>query len=792
MKWKLFAVITWLCLMHIPVGFTAPSIDETLAQEGEWGFRPHEGVELQMNPPAFAWRPQRGAVSYQLQCSKDDAFNQIDYQISDWHFNVHTPPDRFKSGKWYWRFRFVTHDNVTSEWSQTRQFSIATDAKLFTLPSRDELIRRIPNEHPRIFVRPEEIEEYKRRAMTDLNKHFDSLVKDCEALLKNPPPTEEPIRYPEGMKRKSEGWREIWWGNRTYTIRALNGAATLAFTHLVGGKEDYAHLAKRILLDCAQWDPKGATGYRYNDEAGMPYNYYFSRTYSYVNHLLSEDEKRQCREVMRIRGQEMYDHLYPSHLWKPYKSHSNRAWHFLGEVGIAFLNEIPEAEDWVWFAANVFSNVYPVWSDDDGGWHEGASYWNSYMSRFTWWADIMRVAMDLDAFQKPFFSQAGYYPMYLMPPGAKDGGFGDLTANRRSDRNVNLVSIFAAQAKNPYWQWYVDQHGGASQEGGYIGFIRGAMPKVEANAPTELPSSRCFEGTGLAMINSNLLDADENIQIVFKSSPFGTQSHGYESQNSFLLNAFGERLFIRTGKRDIYGSDHHANWMWHSKSTNTITVNGEGQKKHSGAATGEITEFYTSDMFDFVEGEAAVAYGGKLERFTRRILFIKPSAVLVYDTLKAPTASSFEWRLHSVNEMNIDTQHAIVAKNNGVQCDVNFLWPQRLDISQTDQFDPPPRPRVQLTEYHLTAVPNQKSKQQEFITLFQPYKSSKSKQYAAKLDPLNGGFAVTLDDGDDRTVVLLQPDSSRPLVYSAGDEEYKTTAQVSVYNKEVHAFFGEQ
>jgi hypothetical protein len=122
-----------------------------------------------------------------------------------------------------------------------------------------------------------------------------------------------------------------------------------------------------------RWDPKGATGYRYNDEAGMPYAYYFARTYTFVYDLLTEQQRQQCREVMRIRGDEMYRHLHPRHLWQPYSSHSNRAWHFLGEIGIAFHGEIPEAEDWTWFAMNVFFNAYPVWSDDDGGWHEGTA-----------------------------------------------------------------------------------------------------------------------------------------------------------------------------------------------------------------------------------------------------------------------------------------------------------------------------------------------------------------------------------------------------------------------------------
>ena len=32
------------------------------------------------------------------------------------------------------------------------------------------------------------------------------------------------------------------------------------------------------------------------------------------------------------------------------------------------------------------------------------------------------------------------------------------------------MTIFAAQAQNPYWQWYVE-HGGSRLEDGYIGLF---------------------------------------------------------------------------------------------------------------------------------------------------------------------------------------------------------------------------------------------------------------------------------------------------------------------------------
>ena len=112
------------------------------------------------------------------------------------------------------------------------------------------------------------------------------------------------------------------------------------------------------------------------------------------------------------------------------------------------------------------------------------------------------------------------------------------------------------------------------------------------------------------MLNTTLLDAKDNVQVIFKSSPFGTQSHGYEAQNSFLLYAFGERLLIRSGRRDIYGSAHHQK----------LDVAHEVGEQHHGerpgpgrarspAAVGEITAFHTSEHVDFVEGEAGRAYG---------------------------------------------------------------------------------------------------------------------------------------------------------------------------------------
>jgi len=747
-------------------------MNESPAGNGEWGFRPIEGRPTDVNPPAFCWRPQPEAKTYQLQCARRESFKKVAYRADEITYNCHTPAKTLAQGRWFWRFRYRDKAGRLSRWSRARSFVIPAGAAEFPMPPRGELLARIPKRHPRLFVRPGQLPHLRSLAAGKLKGAYDELVAECERLLKRPPSTEEPPKYPPGTISHGERWREIWWGNRRRTIKVLNGAATLAFTRLLGGKEEYGRLAKRILMEAAQWDPKGATGYLYNDEAGMPYNYYFSRTYTFVNDLLSEAEKAKCRQVMAIRGREMYEHLYPRHLWRPYGSHRNRAWHFLGEIGIAFLDEIPQAAEWVWFAMNVFYNVYPVWSDADGGWHEGARYWESYVHRFCWWADVMRAAVGIDAFRKPYFSKVGYYPLYLQPPGTVGGGFGDLNARQKSRDNLELMTALAAQSGNGHWQWYVDAHGGPRPEGGYVGFVRGGRPNVQPVRPVDLPSSRCFRGTGQAMLNTNLIDAEKNVEIIFKSSPFGTQSHGYESQNSFLLYAFGRRLLIRSGRRDIYGSKHHKGWMWQTKSTNCITVDGRGQLPHSAAAAGEILAFHTSDSFDFVSGEAARAYDGKLKRFTRSILFVKPELIVIFDRLEAAEPATFQWRLHSPTEMKVNGQEDVRILNGKAACRVSFMHPRRLGLSLTDKFDPPPRPRVKLVEWHLTAQAPAKSNRVAFVTLIRPYRAGRACPTAQKLHRIDGGYALEADLVGGRAVVVLR-DADKGKV-SFGDISART------------------
>lgn len=759
---KQFLGFLWF-LGSMQTVLSAPLVlNESPAQPGEWGVRPHSDQVVSTNPPGFVWRPMP-AMTWELVCAEDPDFTRNAYHATAQTWNVHTPPTAWAPGIYYWRYRGRDREGHATGWSQVRRFTLPANATAMPMPGRADLLARVPTSHPRLFTRPEKLTTLRSLAQGRLKGVYNALVSTCEHSLRNPSNTVEPPRYPEGMERKSEAWRKMWWGNRQRSQRALGSAATLGFTWLIGGNEQYGQEARRILMACAQWDPRGSTGYRYNDEAGMPYAYYFSRTYTFINPLLTEEEKTLCRYVMKVRGDEMYHHLCPNHLWRPYSSHSNRAWHFLGEVALAFHGEIEDTDDWLWFAMNVFYHVYPVWSDDDGGWHEGMSYWNSYQARFTWWADIMREVLDINAYDKPYYRRMGNYPMFQAPPGKVGTGFGDLNAPRRAENYRELMTVVAAQAQNSYWQWYVEALGGPKPASGYVGFIRGAMPVVTPRPPADHPASYLFAGTGQAVLNTQIQDAHESVQVVFKSSPFGTQSHGYEANNSFLLWAYGQRLLIRSGYRDIYGSDHHQNWMWSTRSVNNITVNSLGQMRHSAAAQGTITDFYTSPDLDVVVGEAGQAYDPPLERYTRAILFVKPDLMIVYDRLNAPKVSTFQYHLHALKKIEVRRNNRMVVRSGEALCQVTFLRPEALHITQTDQYDPNPRPRVSLREWHATASTIDPAREVSFVTLYRIHRAHVPPTLHSEIEELAGGYILRASAAKGTVTVLLPRNPGDPL-----------------------------
>ena len=111
---------------------------------------------------------------------------------------------------------------------------------------------------------------------------------------------------------------------------------------------------------------------------------------------------------------------------------------------------------------------------------------------------------------------------------------GDLTTTRISDQNCSLMHTLAAQARNPYWKWYVDMHPEKVKEETrerrldavgagrslYIDFVRGALPEVRAKAPVDclLPM---FSRYGVGGDEFGLTDGKNNVSVILRAAHWG-------------------------------------------------------------------------------------------------------------------------------------------------------------------------------------------------------------------------------------------------------------------------------
>lgn len=728
----------------------------------EIGYRPADGAAVRMNPPSLTWLHEPAADRYEVQWGGSADFNNAPL-ITNLSFNVYTHSAVLRPGQYCWRYRFAAKDGQVSSWSAVRTFTVPADAVEFPMPTRAQQRERVPQGHPRLFMRPEDLPRLRQWAQGREAKAFAELRRAADRYIAAGP-TPEPEHMGSATDKNNKELIKYWWPNREQAQRACLEAETIAFVHLITQEPKYAAAARKWVLHLASWSPDGPTNFRLNCEAGKVMLYRPARAYDWAWDTLTEADRVKVQRVMARRASDAWNSgeigRGVGHLNRPLSSHGNRVWHKLAECAIALLGDVPEAELWLDYAVNKFYAAYPVWSDHDGGWHEGVSYWGGYMSKIVTWLQVADVALQIDGFKKPFFAQVGDYPLYVAPPGSPNMGFGDLSfrtvpggwggfieyflragAQSPRHRSRGSASISAEQGQaglsfaatiageeachTGYWRWWTQQWKMSGPEG-VMGFLYNASlpPLPPAKPPADLPASAVFRGIGVASLHTTLLDGAEDVHLLFKSSPFGSQSHGHNPQNTFQLNAYGEALLTTCVYRDLHGSKFHNQWVHSTRAHNGVLVDGHGQIPHSAMSTGQIVEATFTPAWDYVEGDAVGAYGGRLKQARRKIAFLKPDLIVICDDLVATNAVTFQFMLHALSPFKVNAPAArlsVTRPQAGAQ--VQYLSSTPLHFRQWDGFDPKPD-REFPNQWHVEAGTRVKLARLRVLTVIVPERAA--------------------------------------------------------------------
>lgn len=723
------------------VAAAEPKVSNRQATADEIGYRPADGSISIFNPPSFTWLHENGAVAYAVQWSTNADFSAAS-SVSRLPFNTYTHNQPLVPGKYYWRYSIANGTDVAA-WSVTRSFVIRPGSVEFPMPNRKEQMDRVPKQHPRLFLRPEDLPRLRSAAQNSsapAGAQFKRLRGEADKLV-----TTEPIEEPtvRGSNR-DDATRSAWWPNRVQTEKACQEAEVAAFVFLITGEKQYGENARKRILHLASWDPDGPTNFKLNCEAAKPMLFRLPRAYDWAYSALTDADRDVVRRVMVRRAKDAWESgeigRAVGHLNRPYNSHGNRVFHKIGEAGIAFLGEIPEAETWLDYALNKFFAAYPVWCDDDGGWHEGTSYWAGYMSKIVWWLQVSQSALQIDGFKKPFFAQVGDFPLYTAPPGSPNMGFGDLSSGTPSAGTGAFMEFFERSmgarpegSRAGYWRWWTEQWK-MNRMGGILGFLYEAnLPGLPApKPPVDLPSSKVFRGIGVASLHTCLTNSSQDVHFLFKSSPFGGQSHGHNAQNTFQLNAYGEALLPACVYRDYHGSKFHYQWCHSTRAQNGVLVDGIGQIPHSAAAKGNIVEFRSAPEFDYVVGDATEAYGGRLRSCRRSVAFLKPDLIVICDDLVATNEVSFQFMLHALQPFEFQEQDATVKlERNKAGLMAQYLSPIPLRLRQWDGYEPKPT-REFPNQWHLEAATTHKSSNLQVFTILAPHRAGGRADFKAQ------------------------------------------------------------
>jgi hypothetical protein len=727
--------------------------------------RPADGETLVASPPCFVYPATTIRPAYVVEYSREPQFRPETTLRLVSPYTLAVPTQTLAPGEYVWRWRPGTPDDGAAEWSAVRRFVMPPEVPQVPFPDIEKLVQRLGTLRPRIGVSAAGLPELRLHARERFGADWGAKVRQAAETLGGKPLLPEPAFLPDAKDpRRIEIYQKTFQATRPF----MREMVTLAENYLLTGDELAGQEAKRRLLHVVGWDPRGSTSIGHNDEPATEVVRYCPTVYDRVYGLLSAEERQRCLDCLLIRMQDMMERWKTRPFEKhPYESH-NMGYYLpdLLEASLALVGEAPVEEMLRYTMLQLWSPFYPPYGGADGGWCEGPSYWAWSTSVFARTYRLAEQTTGVQVQQRSNVRNMAFYKLYGNPPYSRLSPFGD--GQESPAGGAETMVLLAALYENPYAQWYANWQ--RARLGPLDSLLLGKA-SVTAREPYDLPQGRAFFDVGLATMHTVLPDPNANVTVLLRSSPFGSISHAYADQNAFTLDAYGEPLIIASGYYQLYGHPHHAQWTWQTKASNSVLVNGEGQSTRDWNARGRLAVFQTTTAADYAVGDAHEAYPGRLERFDRRIVFLRPlhsggaPVVIIRDDLAAPQPATYQFLLHALEKIDVDAgAQRLTVRRGAARCRVDVLAPQALAFEQNDRFTQPPF-RPAPNQWHLTASTVGPAAKAESLIVLQPYRDGAE---AALLTPTleqgDGCVGVVLSAADRTLTVLLRTDPAAPQI----------------------------
>ena len=661
------------------------------------------------NPPLLDWGGKT-VPGTRLQYSMDERFRDATTTnvtlASTRPFYV--PPHELTPGTWFFRRQRPGDD--LQRWSAIEKVVIPEQAHHYRLPPFDPAaLRRLP--HPRLLprIRPDgkPVDASERR----------QLVKQAEAMLKQGVP-----KHPGPYKKGDPRWPNWidWYGKVAGQVTARTGSRlTKAARAAILTRDPRAiAAAKGLLLAACEWDPDGGSSARRGDLQAATLLKGMMWCYDGCESTLNEAEHRVVDDVLRRRVLQFYTGISPFRL-NPAQNHPWKRNTIVAESALVLIGDFPEAEEWLDVSVHNFCYRILPSMGFQGENQEGISYWVYGVNMLANFAELMLEVAGLNLYDHPWLRQTCRFPIYLAPPDAYAISFADNSYHGNASYvgpcGTRLVGLLGMRTHDPYALWYANR----------------ATKDTDFRAPADLPQSIFYPFIGYSLFHTCLSEGLDSVDVGMRSGPYYA-GHQHDDNNGFVIHAYGDKLAVDGGYYDWYGSPHFKAYSQKTLAHNTLLVDGRNQTRGTSGAT---PVFFDSPSFGYALGDAGSnpkIYGGRLRRFDRRLIFLKPAFVVVHDLVesRADTAR-LDWLLHAHTKLpfaadSSSRTFAIVRPR--ARLDGCFLAPKNLDLQVKKSFHiGPQKPRESVflpesevqPEWTMFARPKTAAKTTEFLAVMQ-------------------------------------------------------------------------
>lgn len=763
---------------------------------------PADEMKVGVNPPGFTWTSHDSANNYGFVLYQDSMGEKIYLTQEGLTSTVAPLKEKLRPGNYSWLVVYVDSLGQHTGRSKLRRFTVEEGLPVLVMPDMADLERQVKDLRPRLFLTPPVLAQIKEKIEAGEMPFWDFCRHLADSALAEPL-YPEPAPYKDGKFEVSE-WRRIYTPGKVGSAHMVR----LALVWKITGEQKYLEGAKKWMLHIAGWDPNGITSYNLplpggstgNDEAGMPILERMAITYDWIEDELNAEEKTLVLKSLKERGNQLLEYYTEKNfISEPWSNHAVRALAFTGLAGLSALGELPEAEKWLDYVIRCYITSFPTWGGDDGGWSQGLSYWTAYVLWQTNFIDALQLCSDVDLYKKPFFRNNGYFAVYFHPPYATRGGFGDHGEAAPNLSEKLLVQRYARAFKDPVLLWqaeniqYDESHLNRLQVlpgkmdwkewfmEDVIAILSATPSNLSPRSPAGLPRAKLLRDIGWAAMHSDFGNAENDVWMLFKSSPYGSFSHSHADQNSFQVNAYGKALIIDSGYYPWYGSPHHNLWTRMTRAHNAILINGRGQSYGTMKASGIIEKFEPTEALTIVVGECARAYNLPMNELTvnqwkeyldepmpgnepeaevvrRTIVFshhIENPWIAIHDYLKTAGPATFDYLLHALEKIEPDQKNQrLLVKNGEVGLDVYFLSPEDLDFRQSGKFPVAPEERYEgaTDQWHFTASTHEDTDEMRYLVLMIPRRMTEDEHPLLDVNGLDYGTVKGFQVGDEKVL----------------------------------------